>query len=310
MEILLRLDGEAERGKRRRVLIPATAKQVATYEHCPIYHDNDVVSGEAVIKLCHGQQFGHKGVYVELLGLIEKRNNGGGEDEVFEFLRVKLPLLGAEESPLRDPISRLPFSFGPVKMPYESFDGLRVCLHYSVRLVILQRAQDLIKERTLWLSSTNTLRTPTAEIIEQDVRVEVGLDEFLQMEMDFTQTRFPLDAIQVRGQLRFILVRLRIAFIELNFMRREIIDGSTAKSQAPFQDALTIARHQIMEGPAYRGDCIPFELNLLNSDDEESLTITYEQVARQFSVRYYIVMVIHDEEGRRYFRQQEITLVK
>jgi hypothetical protein len=38
------------------------------------------------------------------------------------------------------------------------------------------------------------------------------------------------------------------------------------------------------------------------------LTPTYKNVGGKFSVRYYLNLVLVDEEERRYFKQQEITL--
>ena len=38
------------------------------------------------------------------------------------------------------------------------------------------------------------------------------------------------------------------------------------------------------------------------------LTPTYRNVANRFNVKYYLNLVLVDEEERRYFKQQEITL--
>ena len=38
------------------------------------------------------------------------------------------------------------------------------------------------------------------------------------------------------------------------------------------------------------------------------LTPTYRNVNNKFSVKYYLNLVLVDEEDRRYFKQQEITL--
>ena len=53
-----------------------------------------------------------------------------------------------------------------------------------------------------------------------------------------------------------------------------------------------------------KGECIPIRFYLASAD----LTPTYENVNKRFSLRYYINLVLIDEEDRRYFKQQEITL--
>ena len=40
------------------------------------------------------------------------------------------------------------------------------------------------------------------------------------------------------------------------------------------------------------------------------LTPTYKTVHNKFSVRYFLNLVLVDEEDRRYFKQQEITLYR
>ncbi len=40
------------------------------------------------------------------------------------------------------------------------------------------------------------------------------------------------------------------------------------------------------------------------------LTPTYREVHNKFSVKYFLNLVLVDEEDRRYFKQQEITLYR
>lgn len=40
------------------------------------------------------------------------------------------------------------------------------------------------------------------------------------------------------------------------------------------------------------------------------ITPTYKNVANRFSVKYYLNLVLVDEEDRRYFKQQEITMFR
>ena len=55
-----------------------------------------------------------------------------------------------------------------------------------------------------------------------------------------------------------------------------------------------------------RGESIPVRLFLSPYD----LTPTYKNVSDRFSVKYYLNLVLVDEEDRRYFKQQEITLYR
>lgn len=61
-----------------------------------------------------------------------------------------------------------------------------------------------------------------------------------------------------------------------------------------------IAKYEIMDGAPVRGESIPIRLFLAGYD----LTPTMRDINKKFSVRYYLNLVLVDEEERRYFKQQ------
>ena len=68
----------------------------------------------------------------------------------------------------------------------------------------------------------------------------------------------------------------------------------------------TITKYEVMDGAPVRGECVPIRLFLRNFN----LTPTYRGINNKFSVRYYLNLVLVDQEERRYFKQQEITLYR
>lgn len=54
------------------------------------------------------------------------------------------------------------------------------------------------------------------------------------------------------------------------------------------------------------GETIPIRLFLGGFE----LTPTFRDVNKRFSARYYLNLVLVDEENRRYFKQQEITIYR
>jgi len=60
-----------------------------------------------------------------------------------------------------------------------------------------------------------------------------------------------------------------------------------------------------MDGAPVRGETIPIRLFLGGFD----LAPTFKDVNKKFSTRYYLSLVLVDNDGRRYFKQSEITLV-
>jgi len=53
-----------------------------------------------------------------------------------------------------------------------------------------------------------------------------------------------------------------------------------------------------MDGAPMKGDCVPVRFYLSSVD----LTPTFENINKQFSVRYYMNLVLVDDEDRRYFK--------
>jgi vacuolar protein sorting-associated protein 26 len=61
-----------------------------------------------------------------------------------------------------------------------------------------------------------------------------------------------------------------------------------------------------MDGAPVKGETIPIRLFLSGFE----LTPTFRDVSMKFSARYYLNLVLVDEENRRYFKQQEITIYR
>merc|ERR1711997_1279607 len=91
-----------------------------------------------------------------------------------------------------------------------------------------------------------------------------------------------------------------IKHMELNIIRREST-GNTANQN---MDSETLTKFEIMDGAPVKDECIPVRLYLTGFD----LTPTFKNVQHKFSVRYFLNLVLVDEEDRRYFKQQEITI--
>ena len=88
--------------------------------------------------------------------------------------------------------------------------------------------------------------------------------------------------------------------MEIAIIKRE----TTGIGQNTFNENETIAKYEIMDGAPVRGESIPIRLFLAGYE----LTPTMKDINKKFSVRYYLNLVLVDEEERRYFKQQEIVL--
>ena len=101
----------------------------------------------------------------------------------------------------------------------------------------------------------------------------------------------------VLGKVDFILVRIKIKHMELGIIKREIMgSGANATTESD-----TITKFEVMDGAPGRGEEIPIRLYL----SPYELTPTYKNINNKFSVKYYLNLVLIDEEDRRYFRIQD-----
>ena len=70
-----------------------------------------------------------------------------------------------------------------------------------------------------------------------------------------------------------------------------------------YNDSENIIRYELMDGAPIKGECVPYAcFGPLGSDP------TYRSIANMFSVKYFLNLVLIDEEDRRYFKQQEVQL--
>ena len=102
--------------------------------------------------------------------------------------------------------------------------------------------------------------------------------------------------------------------MELSIIRRE----TTGAPPNQYNESETITKFEIMDGAPVKGK-IPSPVQLIRSLDMLlpgetipirlflggfDLTPTFRDVNKKFSTRYYLNLVLIDEENRRYFKQQ------
>lgn len=283
-----------------------TVKSLGTYEHCPIYHDGDHLSGSAILRIRNGHSLDHSGIVIEFKGAVVMPQGADGRSAsatITEFVSMSVTLKTMQESPIGD--VRMPFDFGKVRLPYESYDGDRVTVRYYFRVLIKQSMTDAEQERTIWVLQRPPAATPTArEPIPAEL--EVGLEEFVHIKITLDDTVFDSFDAVVSGWLYFFLVKIKIVSAEMSLTRREVLYGSTSPEASGFCERDVIARLQIVEGPPYKGDSIPFRFPL--GAFKARLTPSYSDVNKLFALVHCVNVVLLDEQGRKYFKQQPVSL--
>ncbi len=231
----------------------------------------------------------HLGVKIELLGHIELLYDRGNP---YEHLQIVKELDSAGAIMGR---KEYKFEFNNVNKQYETYEGHNVRLRYFLRVKITRHmAYDITK--TLDFAVQNVQPDPE---INNSIKMEVGIEDCLHIEFEYNKMKYHLDDVVV-GKIFFLLVRIKIKHMEVVIIRRE----STGSGPNTYSESENIATFEIMDGAPVRGESIPIRLFLA----PYNLSPTMKNVENKFTVRYYLNLVLVDEENRRYFKQQEIIL--
>ncbi|XP_035213961.1 vacuolar protein sorting-associated protein 26B-like isoform X1 [Stegodyphus dumicola] len=254
-----------------------------------VFYDGESVSGKINITLKKpGTKLEHQGIKVEFLGQIELYYDKGNHHE---FTSLVKDLARPGELCQNTTYA---FEFVNVEKPYESYTGANVRLRYFLRVTIVRRISDIVKEMEIivhTLSSYPEINSP--------IKMEVGIEDCLHIEFEYNKSKYHLKDVIV-GKIYFLLVRIKIRHMEIAIIKRE----TTGSGPNSYSDNETVAKYEIMDGAPVRGESIPIRVFLAGYD----LTPTMKDINKKFSVRYYLNLVLVDEEDRRYFKQQEIVL--
>ncbi|GAK67759.1 vacuolar protein sorting-associated protein 26 [Moesziomyces antarcticus] len=284
VDVDVRLDAEDDR-KQVEIKMDKAGK-----EKCPIYFDGESVKGSVSVRVRDGKKLVHEGIKIEFVGSIEMFYDRGNH---YEFLSLVQELASPGEMRAAQ---NFDFEFKNVEKQYESYNGINVKLRYYIRVTISRRLTDVVKERDIWVHS---YRMPPDS--NNAIKMEVGIEDCLHIEFEYNKSKYHLKDVIV-GKIYFLLVRIKIKHMELSIIRRE----TTGAAPNQYNESETITKFEIMDGAPVRGETIPIRLFLGGFE----LTPTFRDVNKKFSTRYYLNLVLIDEENRRYFKQQEITVFR
>eukprot|EP00457_Paulinella_chromatophora_P011421 gb/GEZN01011561.1/.p1 GENE.gb/GEZN01011561.1/~~gb/GEZN01011561.1/.p1 ORF type:complete len:345 (-),score=54.64 gb/GEZN01011561.1/:115-1089(-) len=257
----------------------------------PIYlfSGKDPVAGKVSVRVPKGKKIDHMGVKIEVIGQIELLYDRGNP---YDFTSLVKDLAGPGEI---NGDQEWDFDFASIEKPYESYSGTNVRLRYFVRVKITRSyATNIVK--TVDFGVQNLGKKPE---LNNPIKMEVGIEDCLHIEFEYNKSKYHLEDVVI-GKIYFLLVRIKIKHMEVVIIKRE----STGSGPNTYHESENIAKFEIMDGAPVRGESIPIRLFL----SPYELTPSFKNIYNKFSVKYYLNLVLVDEEDRRYFKQQEITL--
>ncbi|XP_075494553.1 vacuolar protein sorting-associated protein 26A-like [Primulina tabacum] len=257
----------------------------------PLFQSQENISGKISIEPVSGKKVEHNGIKVELLGQIEMFFDRGNFYDFTSLVReLDVPGELYEKK-------TFPFEFSTIEMPYETYNGVNVRLRYVLKVTISWGYAGSIIEYQEFVVRNYT----PSPSINTSIKMEVGIEDCLHIEFEYNKSKYDLKDV-ILGKIYFLLVRIKIKNMDLEIRRRE----STGSGTNTHVETETLAKFELMDGAPVRGESIPIRLFL----SPYELTPTYQNINNKFSVKYYLNLVLVDEEDRRYFKQQEITMYR
>jgi len=252
-----------------------------------LFQGRDPIVGQVHVRP-KGKKLDHIGIKIELIGQVELLD----EKSVYEFttnVRELEPPGEIKED------KTWPFDFQNVEKQFDSYSGIKARLRYFLRVRITRQYSSNI-QKILDFAVQNLVKEPD---INNSIKMEVGIEDCLHIEFEYNKAKYHLQDVVI-GKIYFLLVRIKIKHMEIVIVKRE----TTGTGPAAIHETENLAKFEIMDGAPVRGESIPVRLFL----SPYQLTPTFKSVHNRFSVKYFLNLVLVDEEDRRYFKQQEIHL--
>ncbi|KAL8620187.1 Vacuolar protein sorting-associated protein 26B [Nucella lapillus] len=181
-----------------------------------LYFDGETVVGKVNVNLKKaGSKLEHQGIKIEFIGQIELYYDRGNHHE-FTSLVKEL----ARPGELTHHQSYA-FEFQQVEKPYESYTGANVRLRYFLRVTLVKRISDVVKEQDIVVHTLSQYPD-----MNNSIKMEVGIEDCLHIEFEYNKSKYHLKDVIV-GKIYFLLVRIKIRYMELAIVRRETTGAGT-----------------------------------------------------------------------------------
>lgn len=133
------------------------------------------------------------------------------------------------------------------------------------------------------------------------MKMEVGIEDCLHIDFEYNKSFYHLKDIIV-GRVNFHLVKIKIKSMEIGLVRKETFGtGTTSKTETE-----TLVKYEVMDGCPDKGESIPIRMYMKGVQ----LAPSYKNIHNRLSVKYWINLILLDEEDRRYFKQTEVVIYR
>eukprot|EP00668_Euglena_longa_P014417 GGOE01018406.1.p1 GENE.GGOE01018406.1~~GGOE01018406.1.p1 ORF type:complete len:307 (+),score=76.82 GGOE01018406.1:176-1096(+) len=280
---------DADKRKRVAVLKYSEEFQRSEKEVFYLFTNGESIHGQVIVATPPDRKVDFNELKCELIGQITIDNHS---KEVNDFTCHELLLSGPGSV---QGTCVFDYCFENVEKPHESYAGICAQLRYFIQVTMNRSyAPQVTEAQEFWVQNVKQ-----ESEINGSIKMEVGIEDCLHIEFEYNKSKYHLNDVVI-GKIFFLLVKIKIKHMEISIVRRE----TTGQGMSVYNETETVAKFEIMDGAPSKGESIPVRLFLGGF----RLTPTYTHVQNKFSTKYYLNLVLVDEEDRRYYKQQEIVL--
>ena len=308
----------------------------------PTFYSSDTIRGKVQIELNSNQSYNHKGIKIELIGLIETyindsrkinfnnnsnnliSHNDNTSNENATFISYSFEL--CSPGSLNNDISYFNYQFSNIDKIYESYHGKTFSIRYLLICTINSQYKSQTEETEIIIINPITYKEFNS-IKNYSLNLNIGIENLLYVCFSLDRTNYHLKDIMT-GNVSFKKLNIDMQMMEIQLVRKEILFGRESEIEI-------VGNFELLDGsPSSTEDIIPIRLylrgyrnlsptiksnsnignNNFNNNNNFGGGYNYnfsnDSINDDISVIYYVNLELADNEDRRYFKKMEINLFR
>ena len=307
----------------------------------PTFYSSDTIRGKVQIELNSNQSYNHKGIKIELIGLIETyindsrkinlnnnsnnliSHNENTSNENATFISYSFEL--CSPGSLNNDISYFNYQFSNIDKIYESYHGKTFSIRYLLICTINSQFKSQTEETEIIIINPITYNE-FSSYKNNSLNLNIGIENLLYVCFSLDRTNYHLKDIMT-GTVSFKKLNIDMQMMEIQLVRKEILFGRESEIEI-------VGNFELLDGsPSSTEDIIPIRLYLRgyrnlsptiknsnnfgnnnynnnNFGGNYNYNFSNDTISDDISVIYYVNLELADNEDRRYFKKMEINLFR
>jgi vacuolar protein sorting-associated protein 26 len=261
----------------------------------PVYFLNDKISGEILIELNQNKFLEHKGIKINLIGIIQKQN-----EILNKFYDDYLNLTSNEK--INNEITKINFDFSLKKnIENESFYGTFIKIKYFLLVTIFLDNKNLTNKKEIVILKP-TLIEDYKKFTNFPMKIEIGVENKIHVILEINKNNYFLRDIII-GKVIFVNVNIIIKTMFIQIIRKENLNFNNEFSS----ETIVLNNFEIMDDNIEKNNEILFRFYL---NGIKNLTPNYENIDKKIKIEYFLNIEIIDVNNNRFFKKIEIKLTR